>query len=199
MKNVIDKYGLHSKRTIVTVGRLEERKGHERVIQALIEIRKLVPGIKYLIVGKGPQEELLMDLVSRWLLKDIVLFTGEVSDQEKVGILHACDLFIMPNRDIPLDKGLDTEGFGIVFLEANACRKPVIGGEMGGVKEVIVDGKTGLLVNPEDRVEIKEAILKILLNHRLARSMGENGRKRVLQKFQWSNIADAYVAEFKRI
>ena len=75
-----------------------------------------------------------------------------------VRYLRVCDLFLMPNRTMPDG---DTEGFGLVFREANACRKPVIGGRAGGVVEAVVDGHTGLLVNGNDPQEIAEAIERI--------------------------------------
>ena len=198
-KAVIERYGLHGKKTMVTIARLVERKGHENVLQGLRGLREVLPELRYLIVGDGPLMGRLTELVSQWSLEDVVLFTGEVAEHEKLGILKACDLFIMPNRDIPLPNGLDTEGFGIAFLEANACGKPVIGGNAGGAREAIADGRTGLLVNPEDPIAIRDAILRILSDDGLARSMGEAGRKRVLEHFQWATIAKAYLAELKTL
>jgi phosphatidylinositol alpha-1,6-mannosyltransferase len=198
-ETVIKKYGLHGKRLLVTIARLVERKGHEKVLQALVEVRKQIPEVTYMIVGDGPLKGRLMELTSQLSLTDAVLFAGQVSEREKVGILHACDLFIMPNRDIPLPCRVDTEGFGIAFLEANACRKPVIGGKAGGAREAIEHGRTGLLVDPEDHIEIKEAVIRLLHDGRMARLMGETGRERVMQKFQWSFIAETYVKEFSRL
>ena len=80
------------------------------------------------------------------------------------------------------------EGFGIVYLEANACEKPVIAGKYGGSAEAVVDGKTGILVDPDNIDEIANSIVKLLLNEKLAKEMGRKGRERVLKQFSYETI-----------
>lgn len=195
-----DRLGLGGKKVLVTLGRLVPRKGHEAVLEALVQVRQVRPDVRYLIVGQGPLEEKLRGLVSRLGLGQTVRFLGEVTEDEKAALLQACDLFIMPNRDIPCSDGrLDTEGFGIAFLEASACAKPVIGGRAGGAKEAIVDGETGLLVDPHNPGAIRDAILRLLSDEGLARSMGEKGRERVIAEFQWSKLGALYLETLERI
>ena len=87
--------------------------------------------------------------------------------------------FAMPNRDI----NGDTEGFGLVFLEAAASGKPAIAGKAGGTGSAVADGKTGLRVDGESVEEIAQAIKRLLCNHSEAATMGDNARKRVLDYF----------------
>ena len=109
-------------------------------------------------------------------------------DDELSKYYRACDVFIMPSREIP-ERG-DAEGFGIVYLEANACGKPVIGGRSGGVPSAILDGVTGLLVNPLSTEEISGSLRKLLLNNELAKKLGANGRMRVEEELNWDIIAN---------
>ena len=87
-----------------------------------------------------------------------------------------------------LEKG-DVEGFGIVFLEANACGKPVVAGRTGGVAEAVADGETGLLVDPENVDEIAAAVLRLLDDDELSRRLGENGLVRARENFNWERRA----------
>jgi glycosyltransferase involved in cell wall biosynthesis len=89
-----------------------------------------------------------------------------------VRYFRLCDLFLMPNRTMPDG---DTEGFGLVFREANACGKPVIGGRAGGVVEAVVDGESGYLVNGENPDEIAAKVLEVLTNDALAAHLGARG------------------------
>jgi phosphatidylinositol alpha-1,6-mannosyltransferase len=98
------------------------------VIKALPLVREKFPTVKYLIVGTGEEFESLQQLARHYGVFESVVFVGAVADKEKAGYYAACDVFLMPNRQI----GADVEGFGIVFLEAGAAGKPVIGGRSGG-------------------------------------------------------------------
>ena len=199
-ESLTDRLGLADKKVLVTLASLVPRKGHETVLEALVQIREVRPDVRYLIVGQGPLEQRLRGLVSSLGLGEMVHFLGEVTEDEKAALLQACDLFIMANRDMPCSDGrLDTEGFGIAFLEAGACAKPVIGGRAGGAKEAIVDGETGLLVDPHDPGAIRDGILRLLSDERLARSMGEKARERVMAEFQWSRLGALYLDALKGI
>ena len=92
----------------------------------------------------------------------------------------------MPSREIESD----TEGFGITYLEANACEKPVIGGDSGGVSDAIVDGETGFIVDPTDPGQIAEKTIRLLSDRELADRMGKNGRRRVEKEYTWDGIAE---------
>jgi phosphatidylinositol alpha-1,6-mannosyltransferase len=79
----------------------------------------------------------------------------------------------------------DIEGFGTVFLEANACGKPVVAGKSGGVSEAVINDRTGLLVDPKDAGQIRSAVLRLLRDEEYARKLGENGLLRVRRDFGW--------------
>jgi phosphatidylinositol alpha-1,6-mannosyltransferase len=172
---------------LLSVGGLVPRKGHDMVIRALPSILKQCPGLLYLVVGEGRHHAALEALIEEVGVRDHVVLTGEVTDVPLEQVYALCDLFIMASRD-RLDQR-DLEGFGMVFLEANACGKAVIGGRSGGMADAIVDGKTGLLVDPHSPAEIASAVTRLLSNPPLMESMGTHGRERVLSEFTWARVA----------
>lgn len=177
---------LENKKVLLTVGRLVERKGHDKVIAALPEILKTIPDLVYLIAGQGPNEEKLKKQVAELNLETRVFFTGFVPDEELPSLYRASDFFIMPARQIEKD----VEGFGLVYLEANSFGKPVIAGKSGGVEDAVIDNLNGLLVNPESEKKISEAIIKLLNDPNLMNKLGVQGKKRVEEEFQWPKQAE---------
>ena len=91
------------------------------------------------------------------------------------------------------------EGFGVVFIEANACEKPVIGGNTGGITDAIIDKKTGLLVNPTNTDDIKEKVVKLLTDKKYSEMLGKNGRKRAAKELNYKKAADILKEDFKKI
>ncbi len=183
---VRQRYSLDEAPVLLTIGRLQRRKGQDMVIKALPLIRKKYPNIKYLIVGSGEEFESLKLLAKEEGVQDNVIFTGRISDEERSAYYAACDIFVMPNRQI----GADIEGFGIVFLEAGAAGKPVIGGRSGGTGEAIQDGVTGLRVDGENVEAIAAAVIDLLADSKKAHAMGEQGKLRVKTAFAWDSIVD---------
>jgi phosphatidylinositol alpha-1,6-mannosyltransferase len=183
---LVEQYGLKGKRVILTLARLVERKGQDMVIRALPEIRQRVGDVVYLVCGKGSHESELRRLAEECGVSEHVIFAGFVANEERVDYYNLCDIYAMPSREIP-EKG-DVEGFGITYLEANACGKPVIGGKSGGVFDAVVDGATGLLVDPEDIISVAEACVLLLTDGELARTLGTKGRERVVKSFNWDAI-----------
>lgn len=189
-KTIIEGFGLEDKKVILTVSRLDERKGHDKVIEALPEVISAVKDLRYLIVGKGREEERLKNLADKMGLNEYVVFAGYVPDEELPLYYNLCDIFVLPNR-ITEQTSLrgDYEGFGIVFLEASSCGKPVIGGKTGGVSDAVVHGETGLLVDPLSAEEIALAIVDLLQNERKAAEYGRNGRQRAVKGFDWKVLS----------
>lgn len=165
---------------LLTVGRLDSRKGHEIVIRALASLGTAFPALRYVIVGAGPQEAALRALVQDLHVADQVLFLGFQPDDLLPEYYRMADIFVMPNRTMP---GGDTEGFGLVFLEANACGRPVVGGRAGGAVDAIRHEETGLLVQPDDVPALAHALSALLGNPELRQRLGENGRRRALADF----------------
>jgi phosphatidylinositol alpha-1,6-mannosyltransferase len=169
---LVRRYRLEGKRVLLTVGRLIPRKGIDRMLCALPAIAARVPELHYLIVGDGPFRAELEELAADRGVWSLVTFCGQVSEDELVQHYALADLFAMPNRQTA--EG-DTEGFGLVFLEAGACGIPVIAGRAGGTADAVADGVNGLIVDGEDVTAIEEAVLRVLLDRGFAESLGRNG------------------------
>ncbi|MBI4640805.1 MAG: glycosyltransferase family 4 protein [Candidatus Tectomicrobia bacterium] len=189
--DLLRKFDLSEKKVLLTVARLDERKGHDRVIEALPSLLKEIPEIRYLIVGKGREELRLRALAEQLRVQKEVTFAGYVPDEELPNYYNLCDLFVLPNRETANTQMLegDYEGFGIVFLEAAACGKPVIAGKSGGTSDAVVDGVTGLFVNPHSPEALAQAIKMLLNDVEKAREFGLNGRVRVEREFEWGGLA----------
>jgi phosphatidylinositol alpha-1,6-mannosyltransferase len=177
----------NGRRRLITVARLEDRyKGHDVLARALPLVRVHVPDVEWVIVGDGPLRGHLERLVEASGVSDAVRFVGSVSDEERDRLLQDADVFAMPSR-LPA-RGLAGEGFGIVYLEANARGLPVIAGDVAGAVDAVVDGETGMLVDADDHVALAEAISTLLLDRERAESLGAAGFERSRQ-FAWSEIA----------
>jgi phosphatidylinositol alpha-1,6-mannosyltransferase len=188
--NLMKKYNLYGKTVLLTVARLDERKGQDMIIETLYLLKKEYANIVYLIVGKGREEKRLRQMVHDKGLQDSVIFTGYVPDEDIPDYYNLCDIFVLPNRETENAslKG-DYEGFGTVFLEANACGKPVIGGMSGGVRDAIEQGITGFLVNPRSIEEVKEAVKSLICDPQRRLQMGLAGRLRAEKYFDWKIIS----------
>ena len=178
-------HGLEGKTVLLTVGRLVKRKGVDQVIKLLEampddQAEKFV----YFVAGTGPAETELKSMVSN-KQRGNIRFLGEISDKEKWEMYRLCDIFVMPARDIDGDY----EGFGIAYLEANICGKPVIAGRSGGVSDAVEDGVNGIMVDPEDLEQISQAIIRLAGDEKLRDFLGEEGRKRAIKKFSWEALA----------
>ncbi len=170
---------------LLSVGRLQRRKGHDLAIQAVARLRASMPGLRYVIVGDGDERVRLNEIARAQGVEDVVIFAGEATPAELPAYYAMCDLFLLPNR---VEQG-DIEGFGIVFLEAAAAERPVVAGNSGGVPEAVADGVTGLLVSGTDADELSAAIRRLVGDPDLARKFGRAGRARVLEGFTWTTTA----------
>ncbi len=175
------KYNLGDNFVLLTVGRLVKRKGVDKVLESLPAVIKTVPNLKYIILGNGPEIENYKLRVANFGLEKHVNIITDASDQRKWAWYDACDIFIMPSREI---KG-DYEGFGIVYLEANLAEKPVIAGDSGGVRDAVMDGVNGILVNPDETGEIAKAILRLANDKEYRLKLGKNGYDRAINNFSW--------------
>ena len=175
-----------------TMGRLIRRKGVDNTIRALPLIIEEYPNLLYVIAGDGlPEYRQELEKIAASLgVSEYVLFLGRIDEYEKERWYYRHDIFIMPSRR--LADG-DVEGFGIVFLEAGAWGKPVIGGMSGGVPDAIEDGKSGFLVNPESIEDIAYSMRILLASPEKRVTMGIYGRKRVEKHFSWEHQAERFV------
>ncbi len=164
---------------VISIARLVSRKGLDVAIQAVGNIQKDM-NVEHVIIGAGPDMERLLDVAIR--AHAHIRWISMPSDEEKWSWLASSDVFLLPVRD----EGNDVEGFGIVFLEAAAVGVPSIAGRSGGATEAVIDGETGIVVDPLHVTEIEDALRKLLSDEHARRLMGERARKRVEREFQWS-------------
>ena len=169
-------HGLERKRVMLTVARLVPRKGIDVTLRAFAETAADYPDLIYTVVGDGPHRADLETLARELRVADRVLFLGHV--ENLAAWYHACDMFVMPNRQMPDG---EREGYGIVFAEAGFAGKPVIGGRSGGAIDAIEHGVTGLLVDPSDHLAVADAIRQLLDDPPRATAMGLAGRERALR------------------
>ncbi len=179
--NVIEKLGLGGKHVLLTASRLVEKKNHENVLKSLPLVLRKVPNLIYLIIGKGEEKERLIKITKDMCLEKYVNFIGYIEPREMPLYYNLCDVFVMPSKTVDYDY----ESFGIVYVEANAVGKPVIGGRSGGVGDAVINGVTGLLVDPENIEEISQAIIRLLTDQKYSKQLGENGRMRVEEELNW--------------
>ncbi len=185
-EELIDRYKLQGKKVIVTVGRTVARKGQDTVLKSLPKIIEQIPEAHYVIAGGGEYLDELKSISAKLNLEKHVTFTGRFPDDEKAALYNLADVVVMISR---VEKSTDIEGFGIVYLEANALGKPVVAGRSGGVEDAVIDHKTGLLVDdPTDTDEVSKQIVRLLRDEDLANRLGEQGRERVGRDFDWNEL-----------
>jgi glycosyltransferase involved in cell wall biosynthesis len=171
---------------VLFVGRLIERKGLPFLVEA-IGLLGDSHSVHLDVVGEGNQKTELMALVDRLGLSDRVTFQGRVNDEELAKLYARCDLFVLPAI---VDSHGDTEGLGVVLLEAMSYQRPVVAANVGGIPDIVRHEQTGLLVEQKDAQALADAIARILEDSDLARRLGEQGAAYVQQRFDWSRIVD---------
>lgn len=169
---------------VLTVGRLQRRKGHDQMIRALSIIRSVVPDVLYAIVGDGEERGPLSELVARERLQGHVQFLGELDDGLLLRCYQQCDLSVLPNRQI----GQDIEGFGMVLLEAQACGRPVLAGASGGTAETMEIPETGRVVPCDGPDELAAMVIDLLSDRRRLDRMGQAARQWAVEQFDWESL-----------
>jgi glycosyltransferase involved in cell wall biosynthesis len=169
---------------LLFVGRLDERKGLRYLLAALPLILAKQP-VCLQVVGKGILESELKAQVKAINLEAVVDFLGFVSKEELAQTYASCNIFVLPAI---VDSKGDTEGLGIVMIEALAHQKPVVASAVGGIVDVIDSGTTGLLVPEKDPSALAQAILSLLANPAQAAALGQAGFKAVQTRFSWNRI-----------
>lgn len=178
---------------LLSVARLVSRKGIDTVLCAMPQVLERVPDARYAVLGSGPDAERLQRLARELGLGEHVRFLSGLGG-DLAEYYNGCDVFVLPAREEPGD----IEGFGLVFLEAGACEKPVIGARAGGVVDAVVHGETGLLVPPDDAGALCDAIVQLLSDPQRARAMGQAARARVLREGTWEHAAASVMRALER-
>jgi phosphatidylinositol alpha-1,6-mannosyltransferase len=173
--------GWNGRRVVLTVGRLQRRKGQDMLIRALPVIRRVVPDVLYAVVGDGEDRPYLEGLARELGVGGQVQFLGNVPDGLSRTCYQQCDLFALPNRRV----GADFEGFGMVLVEAQACGKPVLAGSSGGTAETMDVGRTGVVVNCDAPGPLAAAVDELLLSPERRSAMGSAARDWAVRQFDW--------------
>lgn len=176
---------------IFCVGRLVESKGFDLAIDAFKRVRERMPAAQLIIAGDGPERERLWQRVQQFGLGDAVTFTGEVSNSEVRELMSSSNVVLIPSRGY--------ESFGLVAVEAALMERPVIASRLGGLAEIVVDGETGFLVEPENPTEFAGRLLEILRQPRMAMRHGRRARERALRRFSIEANAAAYDTLYRRV
>ena len=146
--------------TLTRLSSKELYKGYDQVLESIHLLKEKYPSIKYLIVGKydAAEKQRIDNIIVRLSLQQQVVFTGYIPDEELSRHYQIADLYVMPSKK---------EGFGIVFIEAMLYGLPVIAGNKDGSTDALLQGRLGVLVDPDDQYAITEAIKKVLVNTKI--------------------------------
>ncbi len=174
---------------ITTLARVEKRKGHKFVINAISELKSKFPNMLYLVAGKGPYLDEIKKYVRMLKLEKNVIFLGWITEPEKSLVLQSSDLFIMT----PIQVGESIEGFGMVFIDAAFHGIASIGTLSGGISDAVIDNKTGLLCEEGNQVSITKNIDKLLSNKELRVKLGKNGKERARSQYSWNAKVSEYL------
>ena len=184
------KIGWSGKRVLLTVGRLQRRKGQDFLIKSMPALLNEFPDLFYAVVGRGECYDELISLVDQHELHDNVCVYPDMDDEALIKCYQQCDIFILPNRTIDND----IEGFGMVLVEAQVCGKPVIAGDSGGTRETMNIGKTGHIIDCSSTENLLNGLSPILRNREIVDGevdIADYAKNR----FNW----DQHVAKAKRL
>lgn len=181
---------------ILFVGRLIDWKGTAYLINAMPETLQRFPTAKALIIGSGPQKDELVGLAETLALQEHVIFIDEVPQEELVAFYSMADIFVLPSI---VNENGETEGLGVVLLEAMACGLPVIGCNVGGIPDIIRNDVTGLLARQKDPGDLAEKIIQMLSDKVLRNKVIQNGLDLIERKFSWEAISDKFIEVYNSV
>lgn len=168
---------------VLSVQRLHPTKKLESLIKSISYVVNKRANVKFIIIGTGPERKKLEVLTRKLKMEDYIVFLGEVNNTELPEYYAMADIFVLHSL---------YESLGIVLLEAMASGKPIISTSVGAIPEVVEEGKTGILVPPENPKALAKGILELVNNKKLRQKMGKEGRKRAEKKYDWDKIINEY-------
>ena len=183
---------------LLTVARLDLHKGHDQVLKALALLKEEGITPLYWIAGSGEEKTRLHKLTKKLGIERQVSFLGFINDDKLLKIYHKADIFIMTSRKI-FGRGDLIEGFGIAFLEASACGIPIIAGHSGGVEDAVCDGRTGILVDPDNPSEIANSIKHLMFDEELSKKLGAAGRVWVESHMTWDRVSKRMISAMRNL
>lgn len=195
-KNEVEKIknSFGGRKILLTVGGLKSRKGQDLVIRALAQLRKSNDVYHYVVIGGGEKKNALMQLAETLKISDRVSFLGEVDGQQLVNYFHASFLYV----HTPIMNQWQFEGFGIVYLEASACKKPIVATDSGGIRDAVIDQQTGLVVSDGDVSGIAQAIDRFNSDQVLYDRVSRDGFI-YAQRHDWNVLIQDFIAVYEKI
>ena len=181
---------------LLAVGRFAEKKGFKYLIDAMPAILNEFPKTKLVLVGYGPKEADFKSQIKKLGLGNCIIFAGGKSRLELSRYYATADIFIGPSI---VAQGGDTEGQPAAFIEAMASKTAIVASDVGGIKDMIEDGKTGLMVPQKDSGQITKAIFRLCKNNALKQHLEENGKQHIMKKFRWKAVAKQYMSIYELI
>ena len=173
------------KKYLLNIGAFENIKGQDVLLKAFHRVNKIIPDIGLIIIGRtGEAIEYLNTMIQQLELSDNVQLLTDIHNDEVLNIMHSASVFVLPSR---------YESFGIVILEAGICKIPVIASNVGGIPEIICNGKNGLLVEPDNDLQLADKIIKLLQDKKLSLELGNALYEQTVKHFLWENIVDNYI------
>ena len=189
------KYSVKGK-MLLFVGRLAEKKGVTYLITAMKSILQDFPGCKLIIVGDGPEKAALMQQSQQLGLSGSIIFTGSVPNSSLPSFYKAADVFILPSI---VDSKGDTEGLGVVLLEAMAAGVPVVASNVGGIPDILIRNRTGLLVEQKDPDALAAAVIRLVENRFLAVKLAVAAKEHVRKNYSWELVSGRFAGLLKGI
>ena len=184
------------KGSILSIGRLIQRKGYDYLLEACAKLKEEGQKFKLKIIGEGPEEGRLKKLVNSLGLDENVDFISNLPQNQLVYYYNNCEIFVLPSIT---DWKMEAEGLGLVLLEAMSCKVPVIGTQSGGIVDIVQNEKTGLLVPEKDSVALALAIKRYLLDPSLENRMAEEGYRFAQKNYTASSIAKKLKSIYQRV
>ena len=175
---------------ILTLARLEKRKGHAYIINAIKKLIIKFPNLKYIIAGEGTEKKNLKKLVLKYNLKKNIIFVGSVNESQKKFLFEKTDIMIMPTLDESVNRSI--EGFGIVYLEAAFFSIPSVASNVGGVPEAVIHNSTGIII--DDLNYLHDTLINLLSDKDKIIFLGKNAQVRVVNNFTWAEIIKKYLS-----
>jgi glycosyltransferase involved in cell wall biosynthesis len=180
---------------VFALGRLVERKGFHHLIRAMPRIKQETNA--YLVIGgDGPQRQHLEQLVDNLDLRSDILLAGFIDGEVLPNLYAAADVFVLPSIE---DRDGDTEGLGIVLLEAMASGTAVVASKVGGISDIVKDGSNGFLIEQVGTRDLADRTSQLILDNELRRSFGEKGRLFVEEHFSWQTIAQKHIEVYEQV
>lgn len=191
-EELTNSYNFSGNPILLTLARLDKRKGHEKVLYSLKKLREDFPQIQYIIAGDGPEKNNLSNLTKKLQIQNYVHFVGNINDKQKKEIFEKTSLMVMPTSDETLNRSI--EGFGIAYIEAAMFGICSVASDIGGVKEAIIHEKTGILINSDD--DLYSCLKNLLKDKKKIDRLSSQAQDRALKNFKWSQVVENYLNVF---